>query len=294
MRALAALTACWLLLCSNTAAGDAVGDAVSKLGSAQGGRIRLSAALELRKERDPRAVIALAGALRNDSDDGVRRVCAISLGTMIDARTAADAAALAFAALDDAAANDRSADVVAAAANSLRAINKFRPVKKSKGPPAKAGPPVFVNIDATLDQSKQMPAGGGQKLQRILENGVKSTGYATQWPGGTLPTGAELASAKSRAFIVASTVKTIQITTQGSQTQIACSVAVRIAPWTGRDGGERWEANRAASASGNAKVMTGSKPRSVSNGISDCIEAVTENVTASQVVPFLKRIATTN
>jgi hypothetical protein len=293
MRLPAALTACWLLLCASMVAADTVGDAVAKLGSTQSGRIRLSAALELRKERDPRAVIALAGALRNDGDGGVRLVCAISLGNMIDARTAADAVQLAFAALDDAAANDRSADVVAAASNSLRAIAKYRPARKSKTP-AKAGPPVFVTIDATLDQSKQMPAGGGQKLQRILETAVKNTGYATQWPGGSLPTGAELASAKSRAFIVASTVKTIQITTQGSQTQIACSVAVRIAPWTGRDGGERWEANRAASASGNAKVMTGSKPRSVSNGITDCIEAVTENVTSSQVVPFLKRIATTN
>jgi hypothetical protein len=89
-------------------------------------------------------------------------------------------------------------------------------------------------------------------------------------------------------------VKKLEITKTGSQTQIACTVAVRIAPWNGRDGGEKWEANRAASASGSAKATVGNSPKMVSGGINDCIEAVAENVTSQQVVPFLKRLATTN
>ena len=68
-------------------------------------------------------------------------------------------------------------------------------------------------------------------------------------------------------------------------------MAVRVAPWMGKDGGERWEANRAASASGSAKAMTGNRDRDVQSGLRDCVEAVAEDVTARQVLPFLKQLA---
>ncbi len=294
MRALAVITACWLLLCAGRAHGDPISTSVIQLGNDPSQRARLAAALSLSKSHDPRAVIALAGSLRNDADNGIRRVSALALARMIDAKTAPDALELAFASLDNAAANDGSADVSAAASNTLRGISKFRP-RKGKAPPKATvkgtGPPVFVNVDATVDQSKQLPAGGGARLEKIVKENVQRTGYATTWPAGGLPTSTELVSAGSRGFIVASTVKTIQITKVGSQTQIACTVAVRIAPWTGRDGGERWEANRAASASGSAKATTSNRPRDVNAGVSDCLEAVAEDVTSRQVVPFLKRLA---
>jgi hypothetical protein len=290
MRVLAAITACLVLLCAGQAYADGIAVSVNQLNNDSNQRLRLTAALSLAKEKtDPRAVIALAGALRNDNDDTVRKICALALGKMLGPRTAPDALQLAFAALDSAASTDPSAEVLTAAANSLRQVSKFRPIKPSKV--KGKGPAVFVNVDSTIDQSKQVPAGGGAKLQQILKENVQRTGYATTWPAGGLPTSTELVSAGSRGFIVASTVKTIAITNQGTQTQIACKVEVRIAPWTGRDGGERWEANRAASASGSAKVTTGNRPRMVSGGITDCLEAVAENVTSQQVIPFLKRLA---
>ncbi len=70
-------------------------------------------------------------------------------------------------------------------------------------------------------------------------------------------------------------------------------MAVRVAPWMGKDGGESWEANRAASASGSAKAITGSRDRDVQRGIRDCVEAVAEDVTSRQVLPFLKQVAKT-
>ena len=77
----------------------------------------------------------------------------------------------------------------------------------------------------------------------------------------------------------------------GTQTQIACTVAIRVAPWSGKDGGEKWEANKAATASGSAKASTSSRERDIQSGIRDCVEAVAEDVAARQVVPFLKRVA---
>lgn len=290
---LAVVTA-WLLLCAGAAVADPVTDGIRKLGRDPSQRVRLAAAASLAKERDPRAIIALAGALRNDSDNGIRRVAALALARMINARTAPDALQLAFTALDDAKANDRSSDVSVAAANTLLKIGRFRPRKARKPGKRGNGPAVFVNVDKTIDQSRQLPAGGGARLEKILKDSVGRTGYATSWPGGGMPTSADLDAHSSRGFIVASTVKKIEIRKVGSQTQIACTVAVRIAPWTGRDGGERWEANRAASASGSAKATVGNSPKMVTAGVNDCIEAVAENVTSKQVVPFLRRLASAN
>ena len=147
-----------------------------------------------------------------------------------------------------------------------------------------------MQIDAVTDQSKRLVGDTGERVIRIVKKGVERTGYATQWPGGP-PSAADLSSARSRAFIVAATVKKIDIQKAG-QTMISCTVTMRISPWGGKDGGERWEANKAAAASGSAKVTTGSGDREINGGIRDCLEAVAEDITSRQVIPFLKRLAT--
>ena len=287
-RALAVGAACLLLLCSSAARADLVATNVAQLvGGNNGVRLRLTAALSLAKSHDPRAALALASALANDRDSGIRRVAALALEKLLDAQSAPDAIAIGLRALDDAAAGDGDPQVREVSAHAVRSLASLRRKPAARG----SKPEVFVNIDATLDQSRQLPPGDGDRLTRIVKQNVERTGYATSWPGG-LPTSAELSSNRSRAFIVASTVKKIEITKVGTRTQIACTVAVRIAPWSGRDGGERWEANRAASASGSAKAVTGNRDRDIQSGVRDCLEAVAEDVTARQVVPFLLRLAT--
>jgi hypothetical protein len=292
LRVLAVLAAC-LLLCARTASADDIDTSTRQLSSDTSYRVRLAAALALAKSRDARAVIALADALGHDDEPTIRRVSALALEKMIDKRTADDARELALTALDAAAAGDRDAKVRTTASSSLKALASFRRTKRTPGAssePRSNKPPVFVNIDPTTDQTKRLPTGGGERLVKIVKSSVERTGYATSWPGG-LPTAAELTSNRSRAFIVASTVKKIEISKSGTQTQIACTVAIRIAPWTGKDGGEQWEANKAASASGSAKATTSNRDRDIQSGVRDCIEAVAEDVTDRQVVPFLKRLA---
>ncbi|MBA3457608.1 MAG: HEAT repeat domain-containing protein [Deltaproteobacteria bacterium] len=284
-RALAVIAAC-LLLCVRAVAADTVQTNVTQLSSSASYKIRLAAALALSKSKDARAVIALADALQNDRDATIRRVSALALEKMIDARTADDARELGLIALETAAAKDRDTKVVTTAKASLKALAGL---KRKKGNTSKK-PPVFVNIDGTIDQSKKLGKDSTLRVMNIVKTSVERTGYATSWPGG-LPTNAELSSSRSRAFIVASTVKKIDITRAGGSTQIACTVAIRVAPWSGKDGGEKWEANKAASASGSAKATTGSRDRDIQGGVRDCVEAVAEDVTSRQVVPFLKRIA---
>lgn len=292
----AALAAC-LVLCIRIASADTVETNVSQLANGGTYKIRLAAALALSKSRDPRAVIAVAESLTQDSDATIRRVSALALEKMIDARTPDDARELGLTALEDAAGSDRDPKVRDTAAKSLKALAGL-PRKKASSTSATqpgagtkgARPPVFVNVDPTTDLSKKLGKEASERVMKIVKSNVERTGYATSWPGG-LPTAAELTSSRSRAFIVASTVKKVDITKSGTMTQIACTVAIRIAPWGGKDGGERWEANKAASASGSAKATTSNKATDIQGGVRDCIEAVAEDVTARQVMPFLKRIA---
>ncbi len=248
-------------------------------------KVRLAAALSLSKSKEPRAVIALAGALRNDEEATIRRISALALEKMIDARTAEDARELGLGALENAAQNDGDTKVRETALRALKSLSGLRRKKRTANAPA-----VFVNIDTTTDQSNKLPSNASARLTRIVKSNVERIGIATSWPGG-LPTNADLTSNGARAYIVASTVKKVDITKAGSQTEIACTVVLRVAPWEGTDGGERWEANRAASASGSAKATTSNRDRDIQSGVRDCVEAVAEDVTSRQVVPFLKRLA---
>lgn len=289
-RALAVLTAC-LLLCSGAAHADSIDRSVRQL-SAHATKVRLAAVLALSKSRDPRAVLAVSSSVTKDRDPTVRRVAALALQKMIDARTADDARELAFDALERAARRDKNAKVKETAARTLRVLARLR--KPPPSSPSRGNrPAVFVNIDTATDQSRRAPKDARDRVAKVVRRSIERTGYSTSWPGG-LPTSKELSSSRSQAYIVASTVKKIDVKRGPRQTTIACTVAIRVAPWGGKDGGEKWEANRAASASGSAKAMTGTSPRDITSGMRDCLEAVAEDVTRRQVVPFLRRLAQAN
>jgi hypothetical protein len=283
-RALVVITACLLL--SRTARADPIDQGVKELAS-KSQKVRLAATLGLSKSKDPRAVLAVSGSLTSDVDPTIRRVSALALEKMVDASTADDAKQLALDALERAARSDRNGNVRSSAAQTLKTLAALR--KKA----GSSKPSVFVNIDSATDQSRKAPKDAPDRLTRIVKKSIERTGYATTWPGG-LPTSKELSQHNSQAYIVAANVKKIDVTKGARQTTIACTVAIRVAPWSGKDGGERWEANKAASASGSAKAMTsGNSEKAVMSGMHDCLEAVAEDVTNRQVVPFLRRVAAT-
>jgi hypothetical protein len=272
------------MLLSRTAVADSIDQNVKELAS-KSQKVRLAATLSLSKSKDARAVLAVSGSITNDADPTIRRVSALALEKMVDASTAEDALELALDALERAARSDRDAKVKSTAAEMLRTL---APLRRAKGGANK--PTVFVNIDSAVDQSKKAPKDAPDRVAKIVRKSIEKTGYATSWPGG-LPTNRELAQNKSQAYIVAANVKQIDVTKGARQTTIACTVAIRVAPWGGKDSGEKWEANKAASASGSAKAMTGNSDSQVASGMRDCLEAVAEDVTNRQVVPFLKRLA---
>ncbi|CAN5869646.1 hypothetical protein BH11MYX2_BH11MYX2_19390 [soil metagenome] len=293
-RASALLAVCLLLTATSVALADTTGSNIAQLHAKRGTyKVRLSAALALSKTRDPRAIIALADALLNDPDATVRRVSALALEKMIDGQTPEDAKELGLDALNQASTLDKDDKVRSTSSSAMRALASYQKKKAEKKVASSShGKPssVFVNIDQTVDQSKKLSKDAGARLQRIVTTNVASTGYATSWPGG-LPTKTDLDKKQARGFIIASTVKKVEVTKTGSSANVSCSVTIRVSPWEGKDGGEKWEANKAASASGSAKTTTGTRDKDIAGGVSECIEAVAEDVSARQVVPFLKRVA---
>jgi hypothetical protein len=286
-----AMLAVVLLLCSHHRAyADAIETSVKELATNKPPKVRLAAVLALSRSKDPRAVLAVSNTMNRDDDPTIRRVAALALEKMIDAGTAADARELAFGSLDRAAKSDRDPKVRETAQKTVKSLAGLRKVSAPATPTPVTKPSVFVNIDLATDQSKKAPKDAPDRVVKIVKKSIERTGYSTSWPGG-LPTSKDLASNKSQAYIVASTVKKIDVTKGPRQTTIACTVAIRVAPWSGKDGGEMWEANRAASASGSAKATTGNSPNDINSGMRDCIDAVAEDVTNRQVVPFLRRVA---
>lgn len=268
---------------------DGIDTEVQQLSSATSYKRRLAAALALSKSHDGRAVAALASALRTDGEPQIRRVAALALPKALDQSTPPRIRDVAIEALEKAAANDKDAKVRDL---SSRALTKVASLRPKQPVPTDGRPAVYVHVGAAADLSSKAPKDTMPKLTKVVRGVVqrKASDMSTEWPG-SLPTSKQLAAAGSRAFIVAATISAVDITRNGTKAEIACTVSVRVAPWNGTDGAEKWVAHKAASASGSGKAMTGSASGAIEGGIRDCVLAVGEEITQKQVVPFLKRIA---
>src|SRR5262249_6786391 len=133
---------------------DNVAELVRQLKTDDSDKVRLSAALNLTKLGDQRAVRPLTEALLNDGDKSVRGVCAVGLGKLVTARTDAEDRRKAIDALTQARDSDESEFVKAQADRALKAIGVTR---TTPAPTGATG--IYVNIgpmssktgDSTVD-----------------------------------------------------------------------------------------------------------------------------------------------
>ncbi len=286
MRALPACLVTLLAMASAHAVrADAIDDEARQLATAPGYKRRLAAVLALAKSHDGRAVKALADGLRTDKEVQIRRVAALALGKAVDASTPAAARDAAIAALATATKDkdDKTRDIAGRSLAKLQALARPAPIA--------GAPAVYVHLGEGIDLSSKAPRDALPKLVRSVKATVakKTPGIATDWPG-TPPTAKQLEAAGTRAFVVAPTISALAVLKKGNQVEVACTVSVRVAPWGGTDGSEKWAAQRAASASGSGKAITSGDATSIAGGMRDCVLAVAEEVTASRVVPFLRKL----
>jgi uncharacterized protein (UPF0147 family) len=264
---------------------DELDPQIDQLGHAESYKVRLAAAINLSKSRESKAVYALATALVKDDEPTIRRVCALALAKIIDEATPKDARDAAMAALGHAAKSDRDAKVRDAAAKALSSLESV------ESAPSGNGPDVFVDIGGATDATHKGPADLEKRLAGLVKSVFKHSTYAVEWPGGGVPTHADLERGGTKAFYVAATVTALDLTRRGSQVEIACKVTIRIAPWDGSDGNERWTAEKSANAKGEGKADTGSSDASIAAGERDCVFAVAEQVATAKVLPFIKSAA---
>lgn len=128
-----------------------------------------------------------------------------------------------------------------------------------------------------------------QTVSTIVRHVIVGQRYATEWPGG-LPTEAALTARGARAYVVVPTVETVEVARAGGRARIECRIEIRVSPWRGTDGGERWEAEVAARATGTARVDTSPRDSAIEAGTRDCLREVAEQVTTHRVVPFLRTV----
>jgi hypothetical protein len=295
---------------------DGVDDRIAEMSRGENYKLRMAGALALSKSSDGRALRALAVMLLDSgSERSLRRVAVLGLSKQLPKAPAALRAEL-VRVLDRAASSDDDAKIRASAASAAKAVKKV--ITEEDGGTARVGhpeqvgtpdgrdtpagkvptpgtlrsdaPKVFVNVDGAVDLTTKMTPAVLSRLTTQVKKSVSKMGYATAWPG-TLPTSGDLKVNQARAYVVAATVKKVEVKKQSDRmTEVACTVTIRVAPWLGTDGNELWEADRAASASGSAKAQTGVSEREIAGGVRDCVEAVAEEIATRQVIPFLQRL----
>jgi hypothetical protein len=278
----AVIAALLLQVWSSYARADGVDASIGDLSSSNY-KTRLSAALTLAKSMDARATAALMNVLQSDSDSALRRVAAMALGrragdlpdaTVEKVRTA----------LTTASTKDDDPKVRDSASAALKSLPPVKAASNGKAPA------IYVHIDKIVDQSKKASAAGIALVGKNVRRAVDDIGLATNWPGG-VPSKSDLATSHSKAFIVVATVTKLTVKKKANDAEVACSVAIRVSPWTGRDGNEMWEANKSASATGSATISTSSEASEILAGSSDCLDALAEDLARRQIVPFLRKIA---
>jgi len=289
MRMFWAVLVCCLVVLAPPARADTVQTHVDQLSKSTDYKVRLSAALWLARKSDVRAIAALSTALTGDVEHTVRQIAAKSLGSQVTPRTPADIRDRAVHALDQAARRDHHKAVREQAARSLKQLQALaEPVANDPGDGR-----IFINVGVPAVGSHSAPKGFERQLQSALREVVgrsASGAYFTEWPG-QLPTKAQLRKRNVRAYYLGSKIDQLEVQTNGRQAEIACTVALHINGWEGRDGQQRWRANETAWATGSGRVTSGSSASAIDTAKVDCLLSVAEQITSKRLMPYLNKVA---
>ena len=235
-------------------------------------RLRLSAAVNLARTGEARAVPAFVRAL-GDDDESVRGVAATALGRLVGAESSAQVRQRSLAALRRVGQNDAEAFV------RERARASFRAIRSLPDPPMDR-PSVYVDVGPMSDDSHA----GGQ-FREAMRSTIRSAidgaagGMATGWPGAN-PSRAELEQNGAQGFHVDGTLIELTTDSSGRNTVISCKVSMLIATYP--------EKSMFGFLNGGAAVQTGSSARQIERGQRDCVLAVLENLVSSRVIPTIQ------
>jgi len=262
---------------------DSVTELIRQLGDDDSDKVRLSAALNLTKLGDPRAILPLTKALGNDTDESVRGAAAVGLGKLVTSKTTAGVRTVVVKALTVASNSDPSGLVRGEATKALKGIGVTSGGGGTQVQTPQAGTAIYVNIGPMASQTSNPAAGAKLKALMVKVANQTVTRVAshitTTWPGGGEPTQAMLQAASTDAFYVDGTVNAITVKQAGSSTMVSCKINMLLADYPNKsifgllNGGASVE----ASGSASNQALAGE----------DCVSAVVEDLIAKKIVPTI-------
>jgi hypothetical protein len=260
---------------------DNVGELIRQLGDDDSEKVRQSAALNLTKLGDPRAILPLAKALGNDPDEGVRGASALGLGKLITSKTDSRIRKVAATALTQARDSDSSNLVRGEADKALKAIGVTSAGTQVQTP--QGGSAIYVNIgpmaartgDAAVDARLKalMVKVANQTMTRVASN------MATTWPGGAAPTQAMLAAKATSGFYVDGTVNEVKVKQAGSSMMVSCKINMLLASYPDK--------SIFGLLNGGASVQASGSTNDLALAREDCVSAVVEDLIAKKIVPTI-------
>jgi len=266
-----------VVLRATPARADNVDELIHQLETDDSDKVRLSAALNLTKLGDQRAILAFAKALGNDGDKNVRGAAAVGLGELVSDRTKASYKNLAVSALKRAAGSDASDFVKAQADKALRAIG----VAGAAPPPPSTGGAIYVNIGPM--SSKTGDTANDAKLKALMARIATKTmtrvasSMAITWPGGA-PTAAALSAKGTVGFYIDGTVNELKVKETGSAVTVSCKINMLLASYPDKSIFGLLNGGASVQATGASDVALARE---------DCVSAVVEDLIAKKIVPTI-------
>jgi hypothetical protein len=248
---------------------DQVDGLVDQLQSARDYKVRLSAALNLAKLGDRRAIPVFIKALK-DPDKTVRGVAAAGLGKLVNASTPAGLRGQVLAALRQTASGDANAFVRKQAQKAYDALKRL---SGSEGAVALGA--TYVNVGGMAAE-----AGNKAELVALMRQTAQSTfrsrapSMVIDWPGGGAPSARNIKDRQLNAFFVDGTVNAIS----ASSGMVECKVSMLLATFPAK--------SMFGFLKGGAKVEGGGSDSALA--AQDCVVAVVEDLIARKIIPTIE------
>ena len=268
-----------LLLTSRMAAADNVDTLVGQLEDSSD-KVRLSAALNLTKLGDPKAILGLVKRLdsNNESSKNVRSAAAVGLGTLVGAKVKGSARDLAIKALRKAQEEDPSEFVKVQAEKALEKIG----AAGGGAPTTPGGSQVYVNVGPMSSKTGTNDAKFRDMMVKVSSKTLTRVASSMQqtWSGGGTPNKQQLASKGFSGFYVDGTLNEVKVEKSGNTATISCKVSMLLASFP--------EKSVFGFLNGGAKVQGSTSQRDIDLGSEDCVSAVIEDLIAKKIVPTIK------
>jgi len=277
-----------LVLRATPAHADNVSSLIDQLNNDDSEKVRLSAALNLAKLGDQKAILPMAKALLNDSDKNVRSACAVGLGKLVTSSTKATIKGLAISNLKTASTNDSSDFVKQQADKALVTITGQGGGGGSNnggGGTGASNGGIYVNIGPMSSKT----GGNDKKLQALIVSTAEKTmgrvaaKMATSWPGGA-PSKTALAQKNVSGFYVDGTLNKIEVKGSGGSSTVTCKVSMLLASFPDK--------SVFGFLNGGASVSAGGSASDQALAGEDCVQAVIEDLIAKKIVPTICMKAT--